>query len=335
MSGPSADQQDRAAGSLWGLAIGDALGMPTQLLSRDAVAETFGDIERFEEPTVDHPIASGLAAGTVTDDTQQTLLLAQALGPGAHIDQQAWADALLGWEIEARARGSLDLLGPSTRAALSALRAGTSPGEAGRSGTTNGAAMRICPVGIAVDASDPSRLVDRVVEASMLTHNTVVALAGAAAVAGAVSCCLDGADVAEAVSFAVHVADLAAARGHWVAGASVARRIDWAVGEARGLPTKGLSDFVVDVVGTSLATQESVPAAFALVAAFHNDPWRALCTAAQLGGDADTIAAMVGSMVGAACGQTALPAWAVRLVADVNHLDMNPVARRLLEIRCG
>jgi len=123
VSGPSADQQDRAAGSLWGLAIGDALGMPTQLLSRDAVAETFGDIERFEEPTVDHPIASGLAAGTVTDDTQQTLLLAQTLGPGAHIDQQAWADALLGWEIEARARGSLDLLGPSTRAALSALRA--------------------------------------------------------------------------------------------------------------------------------------------------------------------------------------------------------------------
>ena len=78
-----------------------------------------------------------------------------------------------------------------------------------------------------------------------------------------------------------------------------------------------------------------MPAAFALVAAFHNDPWRALCTAAQLGGDADTIAAMVGSMVGAACGQTALPAWAVRLVADVNHLDMNPVARGLLEIRWG
>ena len=46
-------------------------------------------------------------------------------------------------------RGSLDLLGPSTKAALEELRAGAEPGTTGRTGTTNGAAMRVTPVGIA------------------------------------------------------------------------------------------------------------------------------------------------------------------------------------------
>ena len=52
-------------------------------------------------------------------------------------------------------RGSLDLLGPSTKRAVAAVLAGTPPEEAGATGDTNGAAMRITPVGIAV-AADPA-----------------------------------------------------------------------------------------------------------------------------------------------------------------------------------
>ena len=54
---------DRALGALYGLAIGDALGMPTQLLSRDQVAAHFGTIEGFRELPPDHGIAAVLAAG--------------------------------------------------------------------------------------------------------------------------------------------------------------------------------------------------------------------------------------------------------------------------------
>jgi len=98
-------------------------------------------------------------------------------------------------------RGSLDLLGPSTKRAVAALLAGTAPDQAGAGGDTNGAAMRIAPVGIAValDLPHPATfqraavqrsmvsLVDQVEAASRLTHNTSIALAGAAAVAAAVS----------------------------------------------------------------------------------------------------------------------------------------------------
>src|SRR4029077_5044012 len=100
------------------------------------------------------------------------------------------------WEETARARGSLDLLGPSTRLAIAALRDGADPAEAGRFGTTNGAAMRIAPVGVAVPCRDLAALVDSVVAASFVTHNTGVALAGAAAVAAAVSAGVGGAGLA-------------------------------------------------------------------------------------------------------------------------------------------
>ncbi len=309
--------------------------MPTQRLSRLAIAESFGKIRGFVEPAADHPVAAGMVAAVVTDDTEQALLLARNLGSGAHIDQQEWASELLAWEQAARARGSLDLLGPSTKAAISALQAGLAPEESGIDGTTNGAAMRICPVGIAVDSSDAARLVKRVVEASMVTHNTSVALAGAAAVAAMVTCCVDGADPTDAVAYAVQAADSASQEGRWVAGASVARRIEWVVATVGTLSSDAVTDFIVDLVGTSLATQESVPAAFALVAAYGDDPWLALCTAAGLGGDSDTVAAMTGAMLGAARGTSALPDRAIRQVAEVNRLDMEPVARRLLDIRWG
>ena len=90
-------------------------------------------------------------------------------------------------------RGSLDLLGPSTKRAVAAVLAGTPPDEAGATGATNGAAMRIAPVGIGMAPRDLPTLVDQVVMASSVTHNTGIALAGAAAVAAAVSAGVSGA----------------------------------------------------------------------------------------------------------------------------------------------
>ena len=109
----------RARGALHGLAIGDALGMPTESLPRAAIAERHGAlVGGFAAAPADHPVAAGLPAGSVTDDTGQALILAQLLIDGAgRVDARALAARLLAWEGELRARGSLDLLGPSTRRA--------------------------------------------------------------------------------------------------------------------------------------------------------------------------------------------------------------------------
>jgi ADP-ribosylglycohydrolase len=334
---PSALERDRARGALYGLAIGDALGMPTQLLSRRQITERWGPLlTGFEPAPPGHPIAAGMPAGAVTDDTEQAVLLGRLLLSGP-VDPREFAAALVAWERDMAARGSLDLLGPSTRRAVEAVLAGTSPEEAGVSGDTNGAAMRITPVGIKVAADDPRALVDAVQAASLVTHNTSVALAGAAAVAAAVSAGISGADcegggVAAATDIAVEAAQIGAERGHWVAGAGVAARIRWATGLVAGLPAEEAAEVIYSLVGTSLATQESVPAAFAVLSAVPGDPWQACLLAASLGGDSDTIAAIAGAIGGAIHGLTAFPPHAVEII-DAQGFALAELADSLLALR--
>ena len=329
----------RALGALYGLAIGDALGMPTQSRSRPEIVARYGSLlGGFEPGPPDHPLAAGLPAGSVTDDTEQALLLARLVVEGrGEVDPAELARRLLAWEESMRARGSLDLLGPSTRRALDALAAGAGDGDSGRAGTTNGAAMRITPVGVATPSGDHRLLVDRVVAASRVTHNTGIALAGAAAVAAAVSAGIDGATVGDTVQFAAAAAARAARLGHWAAGADVAARIVWAAGLVTGLVPEAAMDVVYRLVGTSLATQESVPAAFAMAAASPGDPWLACRMAASLGGDCDTIAAMTGAICGACHGVDAFPADVRATVARVNNLgpELEGLAAGLLAVRAG
>ena len=327
----------RARGALYGLAIGDALGMPTQMLSRAEIVRRWGPLlPGFEPAPPGHPIAAGMPAGAVTDDTEQAVLLARLLVKDrGRIDPHDLAAALTEWERAMAARGSLDLLGPSTKRAVAAILAGVPPEEAGAAGTTNGAAMRIAPVGIATGVN-LSTLVDRTVMASNVTHNTGIALAAAAAVAAAVSAGVSGATVAQATALGIQAARLAAGRGHWVAGADVAARIEWAAGLVAGRAQDGgeaeAAGLIYTLVGTSLATQESVPAAFAVLAAVPADPWRACRLAASLGGDCDTIAAMTGAIAGACHGAGSFPPEAVAVI-DAQGLGLAALAGDLLALR--
>lgn len=325
---------DRALGALTGLAVGDALGMPTQSLPREVILARYGTLTGFEPGGPDQPIAPNMPAGSVTDDTEQALLIGRLLVEGhGRIDPHRLATELLEWERDMRRRGSLDLLGPSTRTAVAAVADGQPVEISGRTGTTNGAAMRITPVGIACPATEPTDLVDRVVEASMVTHNTGVALAGAAAVAAAVSAGLDGAGLPAASAAAIRAAELASHRGHWVATGSVAARIAWAQELVAGRPDQEAAEQIYRLVGTSVATSESVPAAFAVLATVPDDPWRACLLAASLGGDCDTIAAIAGAVAGACHGVGAFPPGAVRTVTEVNDLPLAAMCEDLLALR--
>jgi ADP-ribosylglycohydrolase len=326
-------QAGRAQGALYGLAIGDALGMPTQLLSRPQIVARWGPLLTGFEPAPDeHPIAAGHQAGDITDDTEQAVLLGRLLVAGhGRIDPRELADALVAWEADMKARGSLDLLGPSTRRALAAVQAGAPPEEAGATGDTNGAAMRIAPIGVAFPL-DLDTLVDHVEQASFVTHGTSLALAGAAAVAAAVSAGVSGAGVPEAIAAAIAAAGIAAGRGRWVAGADVAARIEWATQLVAGLPPAEAADVIYRLVGTGLATQESVPAAFAALTATPDDPWLTCRFAASLGGDCDTIAAMAGAVAGACHGVAAFPGQAIAVI-DRHRLDLPGLAAALLALR--
>lgn len=321
---------DRATAALVGLAIGDALGMPSQTLAKDEIVRRYGRISGFVEPFPGHPVSHGLRAGCVTDDTEQALLLAERLvaAPGA-FDARSWADDLLDWEDGVRRRGLHDLLGPSTRSALAAIQSGIAPELAGRSGTTNGAAMRIPPLGIAVPADDLSRLVARVAEICAPTHNTGEAIGAAAAVATVVSLGVEGRTFESALPRAIEAARLGSACGHPEGERDMAGRIALAL-EAAG---SGGVDAVASRIGTSVASRASVAAAFAVVRLSGGDPWAAAVIAANIGDDTDTIGAIAGAMAGACTGLAGIPDAARQKVERANSLDLGSVAARLCALR--
>lgn len=326
-------KRDRGLGAMLGLAVGDALGMPTQGMPRADILADYGPITGLRAAGPRQRIAAGLPAGKVTDDTEQAVLLAGLLiKGGGQIDPLVFASALIRWEQAMAAKGSLDLLGPSTRAAVRRIADGVAPGEAGRHGATNGAAMRITPVGLAVPPEPLGRLVDAVTAASMVTHNTSIGLAAAAAVAAAVSVAVDGGSRTDSITLAVRAADLAAARGHWVPGGQIGPRIGWATAHLVRVPPAAWTAELDTVIGTSVAAQESVVAAFALLAVAPS-PWDAVCLAASVGGDTDTIGAIVGAMAGAGGGTGCWPADVVRQIEQVNGLDFGPTVTELLRLR--
>ena len=329
-------QFDRALGALYGLAIGDALGMPTQMMSYQQVREQFHIVTDFNDAAPDHPLAAGMAAGSITDDTEQALVLAaELIANNGQVDPYSLSRALLAWEDTMRAKGSLDLLGPSTKAAIALLLAGTDISLTGRFGTTNGAAMRIAPVGIVCPIADPESLIDQVEQASKATHNTGLAIAAASAVAFAISSGVSGNPLTESLDGAVDVAERAAGRGYWVAGADIAARIRLARSLAHTLPGSSgdRAEQLALIIGTSLASQESIPLAFGLLELFPNSPWQLCCEAATLGGDSDTVAAIAGAILGAHVGRDAFPPDKLAILNRVNALDLAGVATQLLALR--
>ena len=328
---------NRALGAFYGLALGDALGMPTQSLNRETIKTRFGQITDLQDAGPLQPIAANMPKGSITDDTEQAILVGELLVEGnGHIEPAILAQRLIEWEAQMQAKGSQDLLGPSTKRAIEMILAGHSPQEAGRYGTTNGAAMRITPVGIAADVADAQRFIAAVVQACQVTHNTTLGISSAAAVAAVVSAGINGMDLGEALNLGQQIAQQAQEHGHWVAGGRIASRISWARSISVDSDKALLADLLYDVIGTSVASQESVVVSFALaqqVAIGEMSAFDALCMAASLGGDTDTIAAILGAMLGACLGLECWPTEMINTVKAVNHLQLEPLVQGLLALR--
>jgi len=332
----------RAYGALAGLALGDALGMPTQAISPEQIRAVYGRITGLVDGDASQPYAPGMPAGSVTDDTEQALLVASLLvrGRGSSsgrvaLDAGEFAHALLAWEDSMIERGSLDLLGPSTKAALERVRAGEDPLSVGGAGTTNGAAMRVTPIGIAMSTEDPQAFADAVWSSCQVTHATRQGFQSAALVAAAVSMGIDtprsaASDMTALLWKAVSYVDSLPERGAWTPDPDVVAATRRAM-QLVANPASSSLECLVEQVGTSVASAQAIPMAFALLA---RDPSpQALLDAANIGGDTDTIGAIAGAILGAALGFEVLPADSLSMIEEVSHLGLQPIASKLLELR--
>ena len=332
----------RAHGALAGLALGDALGMPTQAMSPEQIRAVYGRIAGLVDADASQPYAPGMPAGSVTDDTEQALLVASLLVRGrgsssghAALDAGEFAHALLAWEDSMIARGSLDLLGPSTKAALERVRAGEDPLSVGGAGTTNGAAMRVTPIGIAVSTADPEAFAESVWSSCQVTHATRQGFQSAALVAAAVSLGIDAAsssasDVRALLWEAVSYVAFLSPRGAWAPDPDVVAATRRALELASTPPSPSL-ELLAEQIGSSVASAQAIPMAFALLA--RNPSPRALLDAANLGGDTDTIGAIAGAILGAAAGVGVFDGRALAQVEEVSRLGLATVAEQLLALR--
>ncbi len=128
--------------ALFGVVVGDALGVPVEFISREKIAK--------------NPVADmcgygtyDLPKGTWSDDSSLTLCLAEALTK--KFDLQIVADNFVNWWHENywTARGEVFDIGIATRQAIERLASGKQPDLAGNfdeSSNGNGSLMRILPL---------------------------------------------------------------------------------------------------------------------------------------------------------------------------------------------
>lgn len=316
-------EYDRVYGAIIGQAVGDALGAPTEGMTRQEIASKYDWVADFVS---DDP------AGT--DDTEYAVLTALTLLRYGHDLTLAdvstiWRDTLAGQQ------GGFNRGGFSEMDAIHNLRAGLVAPETGSDNHemwSDGSAMRIAPVG-AFCAGDPA-------EAARL-----------AAIDAQVSHARDGIYCAQAVAAAVAVALVSDAWEAVVqAGLDAVPADSWSartISAAINIGSQAPSiSRAVDDLYESISilcypwadvAPEATALAFGLFAAARGDYVGSVLGGVNIGRDADTIAAMAGSLAGALHGAHAVPErWRLRIntvrgqcIQAVAGINLSDLARRL------
>ena len=71
--------KSKVAGTIYGMALGDAMGMPSELWGRERVRNYFGKIEGFLDGPKENEVACNYTKGQFTDDTRQALVILDSL----------------------------------------------------------------------------------------------------------------------------------------------------------------------------------------------------------------------------------------------------------------
>jgi len=327
------DLFNKIYGCLIGVAAGDAMGMPSSMMDPQVIRRIFnGGIKNFIPAPPGHIIHDGLKAGEITDDTQQTLLIADSLIEQGRVDPHDIASRLIRW---AESQGAFDsvMLGPSTLRSLYAIRSGRPIEESGSVGDTNGAAMKISPVGI-YGMGHLERTVEAVSMACLPTHNTNIAIAGAAAIAMAIGTALqDETGVDQLIERALQAVELGMKKGNIWFGASIPERSKLALSiVADSANRESAMCKLYQVIGAGVMITETVPMSLAIVKMAEGNPVDAIRIAANMGGDCDTIASIVGAVCGALSGAGRFPATWIKKIEQVNHLNLEQYAFKLEEL---
>lgn len=312
-----------------GAGIGDAMGTATETMTPRRIREVYGWLDELV-PADLSPFSSGRPAGHCSDDSRQMMLLATRFAASGTVTVEQVVDAIL--EFASDPVMMERNTGPTTRIVIKRLLAGDDPLEIGRgdpyhfTGVSNGGSTKAIPAGWL----NPGDIAGAVRDAATIcapSHNTTVALSGAAAIAAAIAVAMLGASPQEILDAGAEGArrgiELGLEVGREAAGASVEQRIRLAAEIVDRAPDlASATTRIGELIGGGIQTTEAVPAAFGLFYASAGDPATGIPAAVNLGDDTDTVACLTGALCGTHAGIGAIPARWVATIGEANDLDI-------------
>ena len=327
--------REHILGALYGMALGDSMGMPSELLSRRKIKDIFkGRITDFLDSPNENPAAIGLKKGEFTDDPAQALVILDSLIENNYKpDKEIIAHNLIEWAMKTDAFNK-NILGQSSKAALHAVQRHENPEPYTTKALTNGAAMRIAPIGCLFPSSRKKELAEFVFRISEVTHKTDVAVTGACMIAGAVSAAIEGKEWDQIMADALEMYPLGMQYGTETYSASLRARLVLGIDLAEKYKDDepAFTKSIYELIGTTTLTSEAVPAALAM-AYFNRTPKECSISCANLGGDTDTIGAMATAICGAKVGINEFDTYDIHVLDTSNQVDFSYYADSIMRNR--
>lgn len=331
--------QDKILGALAAAAVGDAMGAPLNtrpiyLIRKDCADGGF--VRGFVDPPAGAP-APGLARGMVTDSFSLAYVFCERFAAAGGVTTQAVRQALLDWRAGPFKFYYESCADPSTREAVEKLADQLPDARqdkfTGFQRTINSSAAARAWVAGLFCPGDPEGAVKAAIQAGLPTHDNVIALSGACAVAAGVACALQPhADTAKVLEAGLYGAQAGYKRAEELAtdaaGASVEKRIRLAaqIGLRYSGDFEGCIQEMTDLVGTGTPANESVPAAFGFLVSAGGDVMETVWRSVNAGNACSMVGTMAGAMAGALKGAGGIPPALLQQLQAANPIDLDQLA---------
>ena len=284
---------------MFGLAIGDALGRPTEFLSLKNIKSKYGayGIQDLPEQAL------------YTDDTQMTVAIAEALIKTGDQDLETILDAVkdefIKWRHSPennRAPGNACLAGVSN------LERGAHWSESGVPDSKGcGSAMRVAPIGYFYQ-HHPDKLMQVARASGLCTHGHRTAVAASVGAAYLVKLALDNVEPGSMISAVLEFTN------------GISQEFDQAVLKID--ECLGWSDEkkALNYLGEGWIGEEAVALALYCFLRYPQDFKETVLRGANTNGDSDSIACIAGSISGAYLGFNAIPGKWVKMIEKSDYL---------------
>ncbi len=293
-------KQDRIAGGLYGLLIGDALGVPYEFYEAEKLPPC-DEIEMIP-PAGFRKTYENVAAGTWSDDGAQALCLFQSLLDQNGFCLEDFSDRVLSWYEDGvwAVGGEVFDVGIQTAYALRGYKNGLLPEECGMlnpDGKGNGALMRVLPLvlwhsvhGSPDKEQRTKELVEDAHRQCLITHGHVCNQVCCALYCLAAQKLMEGLDVHEAIE-----AGLGALRRSYRDLPEYEQELEWSIRPDQTWEGTG-TGYVVDCLRSAFMI-------FLQASDYEDGVKRAVL----LGNDTDTTACVAGGLLGIRYGVQGIP----------------------------